>query len=58
MLVDGFFFDTPGLDETSCSFLPRLCLLALPHLATPDVCALKLSAIVERGSACPQVQVP
>jgi len=34
-----------------------LCLLALPYLATPDVCALKLSAIAERGSACPQVQV-
>ena len=50
-------FSHPDLDETSCHS-PRLCLLALPYLATPDVCTLKLSAIAERGSACPQVQVP
>ena len=35
----------------------RLCLLALRQLVPPEVCALKLSAMVERGLACPQVQV-
>ena len=35
----------------------RLCLLALRQLVPPEVCALKLSALVERGLACPQVQV-
>lgn len=34
-----------------------LCLLALRQLVPPEVCALKLSAMVERGLACPQVQV-
>ena len=35
----------------------RLCLLALRQLVPPEVCALKLSAMVERGLACRQVQV-
>ena len=37
--------------------IPRLCLLALRQLVPPEVGALKLSAVVERGLARPQVQV-